>query len=131
FRRACADAARWLRDLGDLAPQSVSVNLSARQIQDPTVVDDVAQALADSGLAPGSLTLEITESVLIDDAEAAARTLGQLKELGVRIALDDFGTGYSSLSYLDRFPVDVVKIDKSFIDALAGPAASGSQLVTA
>ncbi|MDQ1446367.1 MAG: hypothetical protein QOI20_2831 [Acidimicrobiaceae bacterium] len=129
--QACADAAMWQRTLGADAPESVSVNLSARQIQHPDLVADVASALRVSGLKPSALTLEITESILIDDADAASRTLARLKGLGVRIALDDFGTGYSSLSYLDRFPVDTVKIDKSFIDSLAGEHPAGSPLVTA
>ena len=131
LRQACADAAEWLRRFGVDAPASVSVNLSARQIQDAALVDDVAGALSASGLPASGLILEITESILLDDAESAARTLAALKGLGVSIALDDFGTGYSSLSYLDRFPVDIVKIDKSFIDGLAGDPGAGSQLVTA
>jgi diguanylate cyclase (GGDEF)-like protein/PAS domain S-box-containing protein len=128
---ACLDAASWRRHLGPAAPQTVSVNLSPRQIQDAGLIDDVATALATSGLPASCLTLEITESILVDDADAAARTLGGLKALGITIALDDFGTGYSSLTYLDRFPVDIVKIDKSFIDALSGAGTAGSPLVTA
>jgi diguanylate cyclase (GGDEF)-like protein/PAS domain S-box-containing protein len=129
--QACLDAAAWQAALGESAPKTVSVNLSARQIQHPDLVDDVAAALSSSGLAASALTLEITESILLEDADAAARTLGALKDLGLSIALDDFGTGYSSLSYLDRFPVDIVKIDKSFIDALAGTGTAGSPLVAA
>jgi EAL domain-containing protein (putative c-di-GMP-specific phosphodiesterase class I) len=91
------------------------MNLSARQLQRPGLVPDVAAALAVSGLDPGSLTLEITESVLVHDTEATITVLGKLKTLGIRLAIDDFGTGYSSLSYLQRFPVDILKIDKSFI----------------
>ena len=113
LRQACADAVTWPGSLG------LSVNLSARQLQDAHLVADVADVLRDTGLAPQRLTLEITESVLVADPDAAAAVLGQLKALGVSVALDDFGTGYSSLSYLNRFPVDTLKIDKSFIDALA------------
>jgi diguanylate cyclase (GGDEF)-like protein/PAS domain S-box-containing protein len=131
LNEACLDAASWRRHLGSMAPKTVSVNLSPRQIQDPALIDDVAAALASSGLPASCLTLEITESILVDDGDAAARTLGGLKALGITIALDDFGTGYSSLSYLDRFPVDIVKIDKSFIDALSGAGTAGSPLVTA
>src|SRR3546814_17715645 len=80
----------------------------------------VRSALQDSGLPPQALTLEVTESVLLEDVDHAVRTLAALTALGVRMALDDFGTGYSSLSYLDRFPVDIVKIDNTFIDSLAG-----------
>jgi EAL domain-containing protein (putative c-di-GMP-specific phosphodiesterase class I) len=109
----------------------VSVNLSARQLQHHEIVADVRAALAESGLPAAALTVEITESVLLEETDAVARTLAALKSLGVRIALDDFGTGYSSLSYLDRFPVDIVKIDKSFIDALAGNGSPPSPLVDA
>ena len=131
LRRACADTARWATELGERAPKNVSVNLSAHQVQHPGLVADVRTALRDSGLDPSALTLEITESVLLEDAEAAGATLAALKALGVRIALDDFGTGYSSLSYLHQFPVDVVKIDKSFIDSLSDAAARPSPLVGA
>ena len=92
------------------------MNLSGRQLQDAELVDDVAAALRDSGLDPTSLVLEITESVVIQSSEAMLEKLHELKALGVRLAIDDFGTGYSSLSYLQRFPVDILKIDKSFVD---------------
>jgi diguanylate cyclase (GGDEF)-like protein len=131
LHRACADAAQWLNEFGARAPQSISVNLSPRQIQDPGVVTDVELALSESGLEPGRLILEITESFLLDDTESAAVTLAKLKRLGVRIALDDFGTGYSSLTHLDRFPVDVLKIDKSFVDALGSDDGERSSLVSA
>jgi diguanylate cyclase (GGDEF)-like protein len=131
LHRACADAAKWLAEFGDRAPKSMSVNLSPRQIQDPGVVAEVELALSQSGLEPSALTLEITESFLLDDTESAAVTLAQLKALGIRIALDDFGTGYSSLTHLDRFPVDVLKIDKSFVDALGSNDGERSSLVGA
>ena len=131
LRQACLDAARWRDDLGDDAPQSMSVNLSPRQIQHPDVVTHVRQALDGAGLDPTALILEVTESVLLEDTDLVAATLGELKSLGVRLALDDFGTGYSSLSYLDRFPVDIVKIDKSFIDSLAAGSTPASPLVSA
>jgi EAL domain-containing protein (putative c-di-GMP-specific phosphodiesterase class I) len=95
-----------------------SVNLSARQFQQPTLVDDVAAALRNSGVDPGCIQLEITESVAMEDAEAAVRTLQQLKALGIQLAIDDFGTGYSSLAYLKRFPVDELKIDRAFVSGL-------------
>jgi EAL domain-containing protein (putative c-di-GMP-specific phosphodiesterase class I) len=86
------------------------------------VITEVRAALDDTGLPPANLILEITETVLLQDAEAAAATLAELKKLGVQLAIDDFGTGYSSLGYLDRFPVDIVKIAKPFIDGVAnGP----------
>ncbi len=101
---------------------SVAVNLSARQLADAGLVHDVARAIAASGLAPHCLTLEITESVLIANPEAAVARLRQLKAFGVRLAIDDFGTGYSSLSSLQHLPVDALKIDKTFIDGVAAGA---------
>jgi diguanylate cyclase (GGDEF)-like protein/PAS domain S-box-containing protein len=105
------------------APLYMCVNLSVKQLQHSDVIADVRDALADSGLEPGLLTLEITESMLIDDPEIAVVTLNELRSLGVRIAMDDFGTGYSSLSYLSRFPVDVIKMDRSFLRPEATPEA--------
>ncbi|HEU4354612.1 MAG TPA: EAL domain-containing protein [Actinomycetota bacterium] len=99
-------------------PLHMAVNLSARQLQRPEIVADVAEALMQSGLAPGSLVLEITESVMMQDVELSVQRLAELKEIGVRLAVDDFGTGYSSLNYIQRFPVDILKVDKSFIDAV-------------
>jgi EAL domain-containing protein (putative c-di-GMP-specific phosphodiesterase class I) len=96
----------------------VNVNISARQLQEPGLVQDVAEALRESGLAPHHLVLEITESALMHDAAAAVGWLNELKKLGVQLAIDDFGTGYSSLSYLRQFPIDTLKIDKSFVDGM-------------
>jgi diguanylate cyclase (GGDEF)-like protein/PAS domain S-box-containing protein len=123
--RACVDAAAWPGTVG------VNVNLSPRQLQHDGLIDDVAEILDVSGLAASRLTLEITETVLVADPLAAARVLGALKALGVSVALDDFGTGYSSLSYLNRFPVDTLKIDKSFVDALGGSEANEKALLQA
>jgi EAL domain-containing protein (putative c-di-GMP-specific phosphodiesterase class I) len=95
------------------------VNLSGRQLEDAAVLDDVAAAIAEARLDPSRLLLEITESTLMQRADAVLRTLHDLKALGVRLAIDDFGTGYSSLAYLQRFPVDVLKIDKAFIDGVS------------
>jgi EAL domain-containing protein (putative c-di-GMP-specific phosphodiesterase class I) len=94
---------------------TISVNLSAKQLQTESIVNDVAEALEFSGLDPATLVLEITETVMMTDSDIAIARLNELKELGVRIALDDFGTGYSSLSYLSRFPVDILKMDRSFL----------------
>jgi diguanylate cyclase (GGDEF)-like protein/PAS domain S-box-containing protein len=122
LREACRQTRTWQLAHPDDAPLSVGVNLSGRQLQDASVVAEVSDALEASGLPPSSLILEITETVLLQDAEAAVTTLSQLKKLGVQLAIDDFGTGYSSLGYLDRFPVDIVKIAKPFIDGVAhGP----------
>jgi diguanylate cyclase (GGDEF)-like protein/PAS domain S-box-containing protein len=117
LREACHQVREWQARRPGLA---VNVNLSPRQLQDPALVDEVAACLVSADLDPARLTLEITESVLLADDAATARTLTQLKELGVSIALDDFGTGYSSLSHLERFPVDVLKIDKRFVQGLGG-----------
>jgi diguanylate cyclase (GGDEF)-like protein/PAS domain S-box-containing protein len=119
---ACLQAAAWQRRREVSQPLRMSVNVSAKQLQYPGWAAEVAATLAESGLEPGHLVLEITESVLMEDAEASSGPLEELRRLGVRIAIDDFGTGYSSLGYLRRLPVDILKIDKSFIDGVAkGP----------
>ena len=100
------------------------MNVSGRQLDDDKLVEDVRGALQASGLDPTTLTLEITETTLMRDAEATAQRLHMLKELGVRIAIDDFGTGYSSLAYLSQFPVDVLKIDRTFVTGLSDSADS-------
>jgi diguanylate cyclase (GGDEF)-like protein/PAS domain S-box-containing protein len=98
-------------------PLTMSVNLSVKQLQSESIVTDVGDALAESGLPPSALVLEITETVMMADTDLAVRRLNELKELGVLLAMDDFGTGYSSLSYLSRFPVDILKMDRSFLSA--------------
>ena len=112
---------------GDL---EVGVNLSGHQLQQPGLVADVAAALRRHGVRPSRLCLEVTESAAVADLSAARNTLQQLRSLGVRIALDDFGTGYSSLSYLRRLPVDVLKIDKSFVDDVSGPDGTGAAVLS-
>jgi diguanylate cyclase (GGDEF)-like protein len=109
LREACEQVTRW----GDL---SLSVNVSARQVTAPGLVRTVARTLADTGLPPDRLWLELTENLLLDDSAAVHATLRELAGLGVRLVLDDFGTGYSSLAYLRRFPLEMLKIDRSFID---------------
>ncbi len=99
-------------------PLSMNVNVSARQLQDPALVSDVAAVLARTGIEPSRLVLEITETVVMQNTRATLETLRALKALGVRLAIDDFGTGYSSLSYLQQFPVDILKIDKAFVDGM-------------
>jgi EAL domain-containing protein (putative c-di-GMP-specific phosphodiesterase class I) len=121
---ACHQAAQWQHDPATAAIRSVSVNVSGQQLLDHNIVSDVREALHRTGLAPERLTLEITESVLMHDAESVLVRLTALKALGVSLAIDDFGTGYSSLSYLRRFPVDILKIDKSFIDSVANQGAA-------
>jgi diguanylate cyclase (GGDEF)-like protein len=112
LRTACREAANWSDR------HRIAVNLSPAQLRSSELVPAVVRALADSGIAPHRLELEITESVMMQDSEAAFATLGRLHKLGVRIALDDFGTGYSSLSFLQKFPFDRVKIDRSFVHEL-------------
>jgi len=123
LREACRQAAEVQRLSPDGPELYMCVNLSVKQLQHSDVVADVQDALTESSLAPHLLTLEITESMLIDDPEIAVVKLQELRELGVRIAMDDFGTGYSSLSYLSRFPVDVIKMDRSFLRPQASPEA--------
>jgi diguanylate cyclase (GGDEF)-like protein/PAS domain S-box-containing protein len=113
LNEACRSARGWSRH--GRRSLEISANLSARQVEDPGLVGDVAAALAASRIRPEKLTLEITESVLLRDVDAVLARLNELKRLGVRLAIDDFGTGYSSLSYLRRLPVDILKIDRSFI----------------
>src|SRR5919201_6572077 len=125
LREGCRHARRMRDSLGPDAPVTMSINLSIKQLQHSDIVSDVRDALADAGIPAHALTLEITESVLMADTELAVRRLVELKDLGVRLALDDFGTGYSSLSYLSRFPVDILKMDRSFLREGATPEANG------
>jgi diguanylate cyclase (GGDEF)-like protein/PAS domain S-box-containing protein len=118
LEEACRQLARWRELAPDRAPARVSVNLSGRQLARPELPDVVVAALSDSGLPPTALCLEITESVLMDDIDVAISALKALKAIGVDIAVDDFGTGYSSLAHLRRFPVDILKIDHSFVAGL-------------
>ncbi|HUF18677.1 MAG TPA: EAL domain-containing protein, partial [Thermoanaerobaculia bacterium] len=120
---ACRQAKGWQQRAPGLG---VSVNLSARQFQQPDLVRQVAAALESSGLEPRLLELEITETNAMHDAENSIRTLFELKELGVRISMDDFGTGYSSLSYLKRFPIDVLKLDQSFVRDITSSPGDGA-----
>ena len=127
LREACRQTREWQDGLGE-APLSISVNLSPRQVREPGLVDDVAGALADSGLAPSNLVLEITENVLLEQTEGVADALRALKEHGVRIAIDDFGTGYSNLGYLRDLPIDILKISKPFVDGVGKNDPEGSAL---
>lgn len=113
MRTACAQNKAW-QDAG-LTPLRLSVNFSARQFQQPTFIADVAQILKDTNLDPRWLELELTESSIMKDPEQAIEKLHELKLMGIKVAIDDFGTGYSSLNYLKRFPIDTLKIDKSFV----------------
>jgi EAL domain-containing protein (putative c-di-GMP-specific phosphodiesterase class I) len=119
LREACRHASGWRARFGVDLP--VSVNLSGRQLTEPDVVEHVARILEETGLPGRLLGLEVTESVLMDNLDSAAQKLRRLKDLGVRIAIDDFGTGYSSMSLLHRFPIDVLKLDRSFVARIPGP----------
>jgi diguanylate cyclase (GGDEF)-like protein/PAS domain S-box-containing protein len=118
---ATRTVARWQQAHPRTPPVSMAVNVSARQLASPSLVEHVREALADSGITPSSLVLEVTETALVTDPQAVAEQLGQLRALGVRLALDDFGTGYSSLTYLRQFAVDIIKIDRSFVGAMTAP----------
>ena len=122
---ACRRAAAWRAAHGPSAPM-VQVNVSARQVTQSHLPAAVGRALADAGLPPAALGLEITENALIEEAEVPREVVGRLKEIGVRVLLDDFGTGYSSLSYLNRFSIDTLKVDRSFVAQLDGPDADPS-----
>lgn len=118
LREACERARDWRTLYRGTRPLQMSVNISARHFQDPCLLTDVREALNDSGLEPWALTLEITESVLMLRSGATLEKLRDLKALGLNLAIDDFGTGYSSLGYLQQFPIDVLKIDRTFVDAV-------------
>ncbi|WP_433477758.1 putative bifunctional diguanylate cyclase/phosphodiesterase [Spirillospora sp. CA-142024] len=115
LREACREVARWRGDSWDVG---LSVNFTARQIAAPRFVESVAAALAETGLPPQALTLEVREEVLVEDAGQNVERLSELRDLGVRLAIDDFGTGYASLAYLGQLPVDIIKIDPSFVAGL-------------
>jgi diguanylate cyclase (GGDEF)-like protein len=127
LQQACRQAAAWHAQGHTIG---MSVNVSGRQLERDGLIDEVRAALHDTGLDPSALTLEITETALMRDADAAARRLTALKQLGVSIAVDDFGTGYSSLAYLRQFPVDALKIDQSFITGVASSEESSALLRT-
>lgn len=118
LQRACGQVARWRRDVPSAADLHVAVNVSGRQLSEPDVVDVVAEALAVSGLPPQALTVELTETSLVDVRPEVDIALQRIRALGVTLALDDFGTGYASFSYLQRFQPDVVKLDRCFVQGL-------------
>jgi diguanylate cyclase (GGDEF)-like protein len=120
LRTACRQAALWQAKYPAHLGLGVSVNVSGVELREPRMVDDVAAALAAAGLDPGSLTIEITETALMEDSETSVGRLEALKGLGVGLAVDDFGTGYSSLRYLQRFPLDSLKIDRFFVADIGG-----------
>jgi diguanylate cyclase (GGDEF)-like protein len=126
LREACRQVADWQAEAPSSQPLTLSVNLSGRQLQQPGTADEVADAVRVAGLAPGSLTLELTETVLMQDTELAVVRLEELRRLDVRLAIDDFGTGYSSLRYLQQLPIDVLKVAKPFVDGLGSGVEDGA-----
>jgi diguanylate cyclase (GGDEF)-like protein/PAS domain S-box-containing protein len=121
LREACQQLRVWQTHFPSDPPLSMSVNLSGRQFSQPDLIDQISEILRETGLDASSLKIEITESAIIENIDAAALMLKRIKALGVRLSLDDFGTGYSSLSYLHRFPIDTLKIDRSFVSRINLP----------
>jgi EAL domain-containing protein (putative c-di-GMP-specific phosphodiesterase class I) len=118
LRAACRQAQEWHERYPVTPPRRIAVNLSGLHLQQPSVVEDVTAALEESGLDPHCLTVEITESSMMQDTAATIAKLRAFKALGVSLAIDDFGTGYSSLSYLQQFPIDLLKIDRAFVSGV-------------
>jgi diguanylate cyclase (GGDEF)-like protein/PAS domain S-box-containing protein len=131
LEQACAQAVAWHSESPEAEKLTMSVNVSGRQLNHDSLVSDVRRILAASGLDPHYLILEVTESVVMSDIDMVIRRLKELKELGISIAIDDFGTGYSSLAYLRQLPVDILKIDKAFIDAAASGDPGGDAIMRA
>ncbi|MBK7393871.1 MAG: EAL domain-containing protein [Chloracidobacterium sp.] len=115
---ACSQLVKWQERSGNATPLSVAVNLSGKHFGHPNLVEQITTIIAETGIAPASLKLELTEGAVMENAETAILMLQQIKETGVQISIDDFGTGYSSLSYLHRFPIDLLKVDRSFVSAM-------------
>jgi diguanylate cyclase (GGDEF)-like protein/PAS domain S-box-containing protein len=130
LRKACCDLCSWRGSIAGGAGLRLSVNISGRHLQHGELVNDVAHALAESGLEPGNLVIELTESTIMYKTDANLERFHSLKALGVRLAIDDFGTGYSSLSYLHRFPIDILKIDRAFVGSLSN-SENGTELARA
>lgn len=118
LHQACTQVVRWQRMSQTAEPLSIAVNLSGKHFGHPALVDQIKTVIAETGINPESLKLELTESAVMDNAETAILMLKQIKETGVKVSIDDFGTGYSSLSYLHRFPIDLLKVDRSFVSAM-------------
>ncbi|MEX2015848.1 MAG: EAL domain-containing protein, partial [Candidatus Hydrogenedentales bacterium] len=115
LHQACSQTMQWRRDLPEVRDLAVSINVSVRQFSDPLFIRTIEKVLTETQLPPHALKLEITESVIMENVDLVTETLDKLRSLGLRLSLDDFGTGYSSLSYLHQFPMNILKIDQSFI----------------
>ncbi|MCB1013394.1 MAG: EAL domain-containing protein, partial [Microthrixaceae bacterium] len=118
LREACHQLGEWQLALPATSSLTMSVNLSVRQLVSENIVQEVRDAIEDAGIDPSTLTLEITETTLMHDTELTRQRLSELRDLGVSLAVDDFGTGYSSLQYVQRFPIDIIKIDRTFVTGL-------------
>jgi diguanylate cyclase (GGDEF)-like protein len=125
LKKSCLQIKKWQQISPAHKDLTMSVNLSGKHFSHSSLIDDVAQVLAETELSPSSLRLEITESAVMENAETAVGLLEKLKELGVKLSIDDFGTGYSSLSYLNKFPVDNLKVDRSFVTSMSESSESG------
>ena len=130
FKEACRQAKVWHEQHPKEPPLVTCVNVSAREFQNPELIEEIAESIRETGVDPTCMELEVTESVLMEHGEDTLSKLRKLKELGVNIAIDDFGTGYSSLSYLQRMPVNYLKIDRSFVNEL-GTSPESSVLLSA
>ena len=115
---ACTQVVKWQERSPNGKPLSVAVNLSGKHFGHPALVEQIQTVISETGIDPSCLKLELTESAVMENAETAILMLKQIKETGVQISIDDFGTGYSSLSYLHRFPIDLLKVDRSFVSAM-------------
>lgn len=122
---ACSQVVKWQKDFGTGNPLSIAVNLSGKHFAHPNLVEQINTVIAETGIAPSALKLELTESAIMENAEMAISMLKQIKETGVQLSIDDFGTGYSSLSYLHRFPIDLLKVDRSFVSAMEENSENG------
>src|SRR5260221_8574326 len=125
LHQACSQVVKWQKFSNSSSPLSIAVNLSGKHFGHPALVDQINSVIKDTGIDPASLKLELTESAVMENAEAAIQMLKQIKETGVRVSIDDFGTGYSSLSYLHRFPIDLLKVDRSFVSAMDNNTENG------
>jgi EAL domain-containing protein (putative c-di-GMP-specific phosphodiesterase class I) len=115
---ACTQVVKWQKQTDHGTPLSIAVNLSGKHFAHPALVEQINTVITETGIDPRQLKLELTESAVMENAETAILMLKQIKETGVQISIDDFGTGYSSLSYLHRFPIDQLKVDRSFVSAM-------------
>jgi len=126
MREACQQLRAWQLRLPSRSTLSMSINLSVRQLMHEQIIRDVREAVDDAGLDPSTVTMEITETTLMHDTEMTRERLAELRKIGVSLAVDDFGTGYSSLQYVQRFPIDIIKIDRSFVTGLGTNPGDGA-----